>query len=92
MNNKQAVAQAINPMRAAESSGMGNRDVSRRSMLPDASTQMALAKMQEEKAQQEQEALKYKSMRTRIQPSEVDGGIFSIRCRSLYHGSGDISG
>lgn len=56
MNNRQAVAQAINPLQAAESSGMGNRDMARRMALPDASTQMALAQMQDGKAQKEQAA------------------------------------
>ena len=56
LNQRQAVAQAINPYKAAESSGMGNRDMSRRMSLPDAGTQIALAKMQEQKAAQAQEA------------------------------------
>lgn len=55
LNRRQAVAQAINPFKAAESSGMGNRDMSRRSMLPDADTQLTLFKVQEGRAQQEQE-------------------------------------
>lgn len=54
LNKRQAVAQAINPMQAAESSGIGNRDMTRRMALPDASTQMALAQMQDGKAQKEQ--------------------------------------
>lgn len=56
LNQRQAVAQAINPMQAAESSGMGNRDMTRRTALPDANTQMGIYKMQEAKAAQEQEA------------------------------------
>ena len=57
LNQRQAVAQAINPMQAAESSGMGNRDMTRRAMLPDAGTQMTIYKMQEDKAAKEQAAL-----------------------------------
>lgn len=56
LNQRQAVARAINPMQAAESSGMGNRDMTRRMALPDANTQMGIYKMQEAKAAQEQEA------------------------------------
>ena len=58
LNQRQAVAQAINPFKAAESSGMGNRDMSRRSMLPDAGTQMSLFNVAEAK-RKEQEAAEY---------------------------------
>lgn len=60
LNQRQAVAQAINPMQAAESSGMGNRDMARRAMLPDAGTQMNLFKIQEGKKQAEAEAAQQK--------------------------------
>lgn len=55
LNQRQAVAQAINPMQAAQSSGMGNRDMSRRMALPDANTQMGIYKLQESRDQQAQE-------------------------------------
>lgn len=51
MNQRQAVAQALNPYKAAESSGMGNRDMARRQALPDAQTQMALYKVKQDQEQ-----------------------------------------
>ena len=67
LNQRQAVAQAINPgLQMNSSNGMSNRDMTRKMALPDASTQMGVYKLVEDKKLKEQAAMddKYSAFAT----------------------------
>jgi hypothetical protein len=83
LNQRQAVAATLNPMQAAQSSGMGNRDMSQRMALPDVGTQVQLfnvKQQQEEKARAQQE----KQRSDQVLSFAMQGGLMNPEGQQLY--------
>jgi hypothetical protein len=83
LNQRQAVASALNPMQAAQSSGMGNRDMTQRMQLPDANTQMQLFGV---KQQQEERALaaQEKQRGDQVLSYAMEGGLMNPEGVQLF--------
>ena len=83
LNQRQAVASAINPMQAAESSGMGNRDMTRRMALPDAATQMSLYGFKQ-KEEERKLALQEQDRQRKVIPFAMQGGLMNPEARAQF--------